>query len=1048
MAKRYEPKTVEQAVMEKWKKLDIMKKIQTHNSEGPLFSFLEGPPTVNGYMHIGHTRGRVYKDIVLRYKTMKGFNVWRRAGWDCQGLPTEIEVEKRLGITSKRDIEKIGLEKFVEEANKVVDHYLFHWRRASERLGLWLDYDNAYETRREEYMEHIWYLLAKAYESGDLVESHRVVPTCPHCETALSQHEMAQGYEEVSDPSIYVKIPLEEGGYVVIWTTTPWTLPGNEAVAVAAEARYAEIEVGGESWFVAEKLLEKFCSETGLDNVRVKRFVEGSALAGKRYLHPLAEEVSIHKNHVHKLIPSEHVSLEEGSGFVHIAPAHGPEDFSLGLRHGLPIFCPVSTSGKFTEEGGVYNGLSVEAASERVIKDLERKKLLVKSGEIVHSYPHCWRCGTKLVYLASVQWYLKVDKIKEKMIEGNKKVKWWPEWAGTNRFGDWLINAQDWCISRSKIWGTPLNVWRCESCGFKKVVESRKQLEEAVEKPAVRRMHRPWVDMYVFRCGQCGGMMKRIPFVLDTWLDSGVAFFASVNALSSPQLFEKLYPYDFVTEAMDQTRGWFYTLLFTSTMLRGVPPYKSVLNQGHVLDEFGKKMSKSRGNVVWAEDAFELYGADPLRLYLSSKAEVWDTINFVPSEVNRIAEDLNILWNIFIFASTYAKIDNFNPRTHLLENYLDVLRPEDRWILARVNDVVSKVSSSLEEMEIHRAIRGVLEFITEDLSRTYLRSVRRLAWTEAQTREKMAAYACLHYVLKKTLLMLAVFAPFVSEALYDLVRDEDSRASIHLEKWPEPDTRFMNERLVEDMAVARNVLTAILAARQRGGRKLRSPVHKITVVPRNLKAYEAIKTYWSFVKESANTEQLELLEPGQVFKDIRLVAEVDLSQAGPRVGRRLPLLLEYLKKADGFQLKDQLEREGGLKITLMDEQYFLPSSYFSFKKILPEKFSTAENEHAEIYVDLTVSEELEAMSAAKEVIRRVQVMRKEANLDVLSKIECVVQSDDDDFLNHLRRMKPFIEEETRSTMEFTSLKTPMPSEYFSREWDVDGVFVKIGFSRR
>ncbi|MCS7138283.1 MAG: class I tRNA ligase family protein, partial [Candidatus Caldarchaeum sp.] len=432
MAKRYEPKTVEQAVMEKWKKLDIMKKIQTHNSEGPLFSFLEGPPTVNGYMHIGHTRGRVYKDIVLRYKTMKGFNVWRRAGWDCQGLPTEIEVEKRLGITSKRDIEKIGLEKFVEEANKVVDHYLFHWRRASERLGLWLDYDNAYETRREEYMEHIWYLLAKAYESGDLVESHRVVPTCPHCETALSQHEMAQGYEEVSDPSIYVKIPLEEGGYVIIWTTTPWTLPGNEAVAVAAEARYAEIEVGGESWFVAEKLLERFASETGLDNIRVKRFVGGSSLAGKRYIHPLAEEVSIHKNHVHKLIPSEHVSLEEGSGFVHIAPAHGPEDFSLGLRHGLPIFCPVSTSGKFTEEGGSYNGLSVEAASERVIKDLERKKLLVKSGEIVHSYPHCWRCGTKLVYLASVQWYLKVDKIKEKMIEGNKKVKWWPEWAGTN----------------------------------------------------------------------------------------------------------------------------------------------------------------------------------------------------------------------------------------------------------------------------------------------------------------------------------------------------------------------------------------------------------------------------------------------------------------------------------------------------------------------------------------------------------------------------------------------------------------------------------------
>ncbi|MEM4345864.1 MAG: isoleucine--tRNA ligase [Candidatus Caldarchaeum sp.] len=1045
LGRRYSPQAVEQAVMERWRKLDVLRKLEELNKDGPLFSFLEGPPTVNGYMHIGHTRGRVYKDIVLRYKTMQGFNVWRRAGWDCQGLPTEIEVEKRLGITSKRDIEKIGLERFVDEANKVVDHYLYHWRRASERLGLWLDYDNAYETRREEYMEHVWHLLKKAYESGDLVESHRVVPVCPHCETALSQHELAQGYDEVSDPSVYVKMPLKDGGFIIIWTTTPWTLPGNEAVAFSEEALYAELEVDGERWYVAEKLLDRFCTEVGLKNFRLVQKLPGTYFLRRQYTHPLADEVPFHKNHPHTLIPSEHVSLEEGTGFVHIAPAHGPEDFSLGVKHGLSVFCPVSTLGRFTEEGGAYRSLDVAEASKQILEDLEKKRLLVKSGEIVHSYPHCWRCGTKLIYLASVQWFLKVDRIKEKMVEGNKRVKWWPEWAGTNRFGDWLVNAQDWCISRSKIWGTPLNVWRCESCGSRKVVGSKEELETAVEKPQVKRMHRPWVDMYVFKCANCGGPMKRLSFVLDTWLDSGVAFFAGVDALRNPGLFEKIYPYDFITEAMDQTRGWFYTLLFTSTLLKGTPPYKSVLNQGHVLDEHGKKMSKSRGNVVWAEEAFEKFGVDPLRLYLASKAEVWDTINFVPSEVMRVAEDLNILWNVFIFTSTYSSIDKFDPKIHKLENYLDVLRTEDKWILARVNDVVSKVSEYLEQMEIHKAVREVLEFITEDLSRTYLRSVRRLAWAEAQTREKMAAYACLHYVLRRTVLVLAIFAPFIADALYSLVRLENDEESIHLQRWPEVDKRFMDTKLVEQMVVVRNVLTSIMAARQRGGRKLRSPVQRIVIVPKDNRVYEAVKSFESYVKESANSEQLDLMPPGSAFKELKWVAEADLSQAGPMLGRRLPALLEHLKKADGLQLKTLMDLEGGLRINLSGEEYFLPKSLFRFRKILPEKYSAAENEAAEVYVDLSMSEGLEALSAAKEVIRRVQVMRKEADLDILSRIECVVQSDDEEFLRSLRRMQAFVEEETRSSITFTGLDTAMPAGYFVREWDVDGVMVRIGF---
>jgi isoleucyl-tRNA synthetase len=1045
---RYDPRAVEEAVAKKWAEKNIVQKVFEANKEGRWFTFLEGPPTVNGYMHIGHTRGRVYKDIVLRFKTMQGYRVWRRAGWDCQGLPTEIEVEKRLNITSKRDIERIGLERFVEEAWRVVDHYLSRWRKDSEKLALWLDYENAYETRRDVYMEHVWYLLKKAYENGDLVESLRVVPVCPHCETALSQHELAQGYEEIADPSVYVKMPLKNGGYVVIWTTTPWTIPGNMAVAASPHAVYVELDVSGERWFVAEALLERFASETGLTDYRVTRRLFGRELVGMEYTHPLADFIPFHRDKTYHIVASEHVSLEEGTGFVHIAPAHGPEDFEIGRKHGLTIFCPVTQSGIFTEEGGRYAGLGVEEVSRMVITDLKNKNLLVKAGEIVHSYPHCWRCGTKLIYLASVQWFLRVERIRDKMVEGNKNVKWWPEWAGTNRFGDWLANAEDWCISRSKVWGTPLNVWRCESCGEKKVVGSREELEDAVEKPSVKRMHRPWVDMYVFKCGRCGGMMRRIPFVLDTWLDSGVAFYASVDALHNPSLFKTLFPYDFITEAIDQTRGWFYTLMFTSTLLYGTPPYKSVLNQGHVLDEFGKKMSKSRGNVVWAEEAFKRFGVDPLRLYLAGKAEPWSTINFVPSEVDQVAEALNILWNVFNFASTYMKLDGFDPVKHRLENYVGVLRSEDRWILSKVNKLVKDITASLEEMEIHHAVRMLLGFITEDLSRTYIRSVRRLAWTEAEMAEKMAAYACLHYVLKKVVLLLAPFTPYLSDMLYEDLRADGDPESVHLERWPQVDERFLDEKLISSMEVVRDILTSILAARQRAGRKLRSPVLNIAIVPRNLHTFEAVKTFEAFLKESSNTERLTVLEPDATFEGVRYVVEAELHKVGPRLGRRLPELLEYLKKCDTPALVEKLRREHRVSIPLPSGEVELGEDELVVKKTTAEEYSYAENPHAEVYVDLRTTPDLESTAAAREVVRRIQLMRKEAKLEMLDRIDCIIQADDPDFIQHLSTKKTYIEEETRASLTLSNLSPHPPEGYFVRDWEVEGVTVRIAFRRQ
>ncbi len=1045
---RYEPLEIERQVAEKWRAMSIIKKTMSHRSGRPLFSFLEGPPTVNGYMHVGHARGRVYKDIVLRYKLMRGYDVWRRAGWDCQGLPTELEVEKKLNITSKKDLERIGLERFVEEANKVIDHYISHWRSASERLGLWLDYENAYETRRNEYMEHVWALLKHAYEQGDLVESLRVVPTCPHCETPLSQHELAQGYEEVKDPSIYVKFPLTESGkFIVIWTTTPWTIPGNEAVAIDPEKKYVELVSGGERWIIAEQTLTRFVSEVGLANYTVEANFTGEELIGEIYNHPLADEVPHHKGHMHRIIAGRTITMDEGTGCVHIAPAHGPEDFTLGQENGLPIFCPVTPTGFFHTDGGRYAGKSVEEVSKLVVEDLSSKGLLVKSGEIVHNYPLCWRCGTKLLYLASVQWFLRVGRIKRAMIEGNNQVKWWPDWAGKNRFGEWLENAEDWCISRTKIWGTPLPVWRCESCDERLVIGSRHELDAAEVKPDNPDLHRPWIDRYIFRCRRCGGRMVRLPFVLDTWLDSGVAHIASVDSLHQPHLFQKLFPYDFITEAIDQTRGWFYTLLFTSTILFGKPPYKTVLNQGHVLDEFGKKMSKSRGNVIWAHDAFEKYCADPLRLYLVYKAEPWSTINFVPAEVAQVREQLNILWNIFSFAETYFGIDGFRPEEHNPRDYRDSLRPEDMWILTRTNKVVKEVSEHLEEMEINNACRKILNFIVEDLSRTYVRAIRRRAWSEKLTREKLAAYTCLHYALRKALHLLAPFAPYISEALYERVRQQEDPESIHLADWPNVDDDLVWEKVESYMEVVKDFLTAILAARQKGGRKLRSPVSRIILSPKTAEVKDALQFFSSYIASSSNCRSLEILDVGANPPELVRELELNLRVLGPKLGGKLRMLMDLLREGKKEELLGRVYVEGGAEVELSDgSKINLTREDLLEKTKLPEVLVKSECRYGEVYVDITLAEDLEAVAAANEVIRRIQLMRKEANLNVLDKIECIITADPS-FSRKILQQIEYIEEETRSSLEIASDIGTGGEGYFWRGWKINGVDVLIGIKR-
>ena len=1047
---RYEPLKVEEEVEKWWRENGIIDKVFNMNEKAPTFAFLEGPPTANGYMHVGHARGRIYKDIVLRFQGMNGLYVWRRGGWDCLGLPTELEVERKLGLRTKKDIEKIGMEKFIEEAQKLVDYYISHWRKTSERLAVWLDYDNAYETRRERYIEHVWWLIKRAHENGDLVESFRVVPFCPNCETPLSSHEVAQGYKEVEDPSIYVKFKVEgsDNLYIVIWTTTPWTLIANEAVAVHPYEEYVKVRVGGEVWILASKLMALVLGALDVAEYEVLEKFEGSSLVGLKYQHPLAEKVPAHLDHkppAHTVIAAEFVTMEEGTGCVHVAPAHGPEDFEVGRKVGLPIFNPVKSNGYFADDAGEFSGKYFKEVSDLVIKYLKEKKTLIKADKIRHNYPHCWRCGSPLIYLSSRQWFLSVKRIKKLMIEGNKKVFWKPAWAGKHRFGDWIENAEDWCITRTKVWGTPIPIWRCEKCDEIKVVSSKKELEEAEVKPEEIRLLRPWVDRVMFKCRKCGGWMKREPFVMDTWLDSGMAHTASIDGLRNRELFRKLFPYDFITEAIDQTRGWFYTLLFTSTLLYGEPCYKSVLNQGHVMDAEGRKMSKSKGNVIWAVDAMNKYGADPLRLYLSSKAAPWENMNFVESELRQALQDLNILWNAFSFALTYFELDRFNPDRITVESVRKHLRPEDKWIVSRINTLINHVTRNLKSLDIHSAIRALREFIVEDLSRLYVRSVRRRVWIEEQTWDKQAVYATLYYVLKRLILVMAPITPYLAEKLYQLLRLKDDPESVHLCRWPKPDEKFIDEELEDQMEIARYTISEGISLRQKHGRKLRWPVKAVIISPHSPRVHKTLKNLGDFIKSQVNTFELKILNVGEKPEGVKITVKPVYEKLGPKLGKDLKEVVDRLRSLDGEQVRNAIQLSGSFKLVLSrGGSIELTDEDVSFEEKLPENLTGFSGKFADIYIDLSETKEVIAQSLAREVVRRIQVMRKEMDLIVSDYINAEIFLEDREDVDLLSQMRDFITEEVRAkNLEIKSGKPEGEIKGYLREWDIEGKKIRI-----
>lgn len=808
------------------------------------FVFVEGPPTANGLPHPGHILTRVVKDLVLRYKTMRGFYVRRKAGWDTHGLPVEIEVEKDLGIRTKQEIEKYGIEKFNQKCKASVFRYEKEWVNATKRVGFWIDMDDPYVTFENDYIESVWWSLKEIWNKGLLYKGHKVVPVCPRCETTLSSHEVAQGYQDVEDPSVFVKFNVKQENepeplYLLAWTTTPWTLLGNIALAVHPINTYvkARVNVKGEVG-VKEETFIFAESRLGVldDEYEIIERCKGKDLEDLKY-EPLFDFAKIEGGEAHKVITAEFVTLDEGTGIVHIAPAFGEVDYEVCVEKELGFSQPVSIGGFFTDEVPPLEGMFVKDANKLIIEMMKEKGVLYKEERYLHSYPFCWRCGSPLLYYARESWFIAMNTLRDNLLANNEQINWYPDHLKHGRFGNFLENIADWALSRERFWGTPLNIWICNDCGEKYCVGSIKELQEQAKDPVPSDLdlHRPYIDDVVLKCEECGGDMQRVKDVIDCWYDSGSAPFAQWHYPFETEQFKRNFPADFITEAIDQTRGWFYSLLGVSTAIVDTPPYLNVLSLGHILDEKGVKMSKSKGNVVDINKLFETEAADALRWYLFTVGPLTDDIRFSAQAIrDKQKKFLNTLWNSYFFFVTYAEIDNFNPKEKDIP--VEQRNAMDRWLVSRLNTLTQDVIDAFERFELHVAARKIEEFATNDLSNWYIRRSRRRFWIVEENFDKDCAYLTLYEVLVSLCKLLAPFVPFITEHIYqNLVRgvSAEERDSVHLCDYPSPEKSLIDAELEDSMELVSKLVEAGRRARSDAGIKIRQPLKEVVVICSN-----------------------------------------------------------------------------------------------------------------------------------------------------------------------------------------------------------------------
>ena len=1047
----------EKEVEKFWKDQKIFEKSIESRRKGEPYVFYDGPPTANGKPHIGHVLTRVIKDMIPRYRTMKGYMVPRKAGWDTHGLPVELEVEKMLGLDGKEQIEQYGLEPFIEHCKESVWKYKGMWEDFSSTVGFWADMDNPYVTYHDDYIESEWWALKEIWNKGLLYKGFKIVPYCPRCGTPLSSHEVAQGYKDVKERSAIVRFKVKgEDAYFLAWTTTPWTLPSNIALCVNPKETYAKVKAAdGYTYYMAEALLDTVLGkladkENGKAAYEILETFSGKDLEYREYepLFDCAVEICKKQNKkAYYVTCADYVTLTDGTGVVHIAPAFGEDDAQVGRRYDLPFVQLVDAKGNMSAETP-YAGVFVKKADPMVLKDLNVKGLLFEAPVFEHSYPHCWRCDTPLIYYARESWFIKMTAVKEDLIRNNNQINWIPESIGKGRFGDWLENIQDWGISRNRYWGTPLPVWQCE-CGKMHCIGSREELKkmspnytEVVKKYSKEmdgdknevELHRPFIDDVVITCPDCGKEMHRVPEVIDCWFDSGAMPFAQHHyPFENKELFEQQFPAQFISEAVDQTRGWFYSLLAESTLLFNKPPYQNVIVLGHVQDENGQKMSKSKGNAVDPFDALEKYGADAIRWYFYINSAPWLPNRFHGKAVMEGQRKfMGTLWNTYAFFVLYANIDNFDATKYTLDD--EKLTVMDKWLLSKLNSTVKEVDDDLANYKIPEAARALQDFV-DDMSNWYVRRSRERFWAKGMEQDKISAYMTLYTALVTISKAAAPMIPFMTEEIYqNLVRSIDKTApeSIHLCDYPEADAAHIDTELENKMDEVLKIVVMGRAARNAANIKNRQPIAKMFV-----KAPEALPAFYQeIIEDELNVKSVEFTDDVRAFTSYTFKPQ--LKTVGPKYGKQLGNIRKALAEIDGNAAMDTLNEKGALTFDFDGNEVVLTKEDLLIDMAQTEGFISEGDNTVTVVLDTKLTKELLEEGFYREIVSKIQTMRKEAGFEVMDHIS--VYADNSERIAEI--IKKYADQLKEEVLADDILLGQMAG--FVKEWNINGETVMLG----
>jgi isoleucyl-tRNA synthetase len=1090
---QYDPDAVEDRVFEYWDAVDAYERTVEHRADEEPYYFLDGPPYTSGSAHMGHAWNKSLKDCYIRYRRMQGHNVYDRPGYDMHGLPIETKVEEERAFENKKDIEEYGVDAFVEDCREFAENSLDQLTEDFKGMGVWMDWDNPYKTVSPEYMEAAWWGFARAHERGLVAQGERSITQCPRCETAIAKNEVE--FDDVHDPSIYVKFPLREthtgedasgdGGStdsddrsesLVIWTTTPWTIPANTFVAVDPEFTYQAVRVSGgdgsgaELLWVAAECVEEVVDVGGYDDYEVVAERTGEELVGWSYEHPLREAVPDAPDYegASQVYAADYVEADR-TGLVHSAPGHGEEDFERGTELGLEAFCPVGSDGVFTDAAGKYSGQFVKDADDDIIADLERKGLMLHAGETYHSYGHCWRCDTGIVQIVTDQWFINVTEVKDELLANIEDSDWYPGWARDNRFRDFVEEAPDWNVSRQRYWGTPIPIWlptettsgesdarsaSDDSSGQSPrdaiewsgdmdeaiVIGDREELAARVDQdidPETVDLHKGTVDDLTIT--EDGIVYERVPDVFDVWLDSSVASWGAIDYPENEDAYDDLWPADLIIEAHDQTRGWFWSQLGMGTVAVEQVPYETLVMHGHALMPDGRAMSKSKNIRIDPEEVIEEYGADPMRLFLLSITPRGEDMNFSWERTEKMQRRLNILWNVVRFPLPYMAADGFDPDDVSVADVSDDLEVVDEWVLSRLASTVEAVTEAMENYENDRAVETLLEFVVEDVSRFYVQEVRERMWDEADSPSKRAAYATLHRVLTDTVAMIAPFAPLASEELYGALTGEAGHPTVHMADWPDPPEGRQDGSLEEEIAAVRAVEEAGSNARQRAERKLRWPVPRVVVDVDSATLAGAVEARRDLVSERLNARAVEVLGPDADWEELRYSAEADMSLLGPAFGDDAGRIVGALNDARIEEptldaLEAAVADATGLDIELDEEMVEFVTE--TPDAVAASAFEALDGEGV-VYVDTTVTEGIESEGYAREVIRRVQEMRKEMDLELEEEIRVELSLGDERISELISRHEELVAREVRAA-EFDSIE-----DGHRQTWEVEDIEMEI-----